>query len=71
MIASRASAGATASQTYGYVGAEIDLVRRGAHMSGWLSALKSRLLVSALLASGVGARDVGEALANWSKLTRQ
>ncbi|VVE14152.1 putative L-asparaginase [Pandoraea morbifera] len=71
VIASRASAGATASQTYGYVGAEIDLVRRGAHMSGWLSALKSRLLVSALLASGVGAGEVGEALANWSKLTRQ
>ncbi|MDR3397959.1 MAG: asparaginase [Pandoraea sp.] len=71
VIASRAAGGSTASQTYGYVGAEIDLARRGAHLSGWLSALKARLLVTALLASGVAPGSVGEALANWSKLTRQ
>ncbi|VVE54189.1 asparaginase [Pandoraea anhela] len=71
VIASRAGSGSTASQTYGYVGSEIDLARRGAHLSGWLSALKSRLLVSALLASGTVAADIADALANWSKLTRQ
>ncbi|VVE60163.1 asparaginase [Pandoraea captiosa] len=71
VIASRAGAGSTASQTYGYVGSEIDLARRGAHLSGWLSPLKSRLLVTALLASGTAAADLGEALANWSKLTRR
>lgn len=71
VIASRAASGSTASQTYGYVGAEIDLARRGAHLSGWLSALKARLLVVALLASGVAPGALGEALANWSKLTRQ
>ncbi|VVD93516.1 asparaginase [Pandoraea aquatica] len=71
VIASRAAGGSTASQTYGYVGAEIDLVRRGAVMSGWLSGLKSRLLVTALLASGVAPGAVTEALTNWSKLTRR
>ncbi|QBC32352.1 asparaginase [Pandoraea sp. XY-2] len=71
VIASRAAGGSTAFHTYGYVGAEIDLARRGAHMAGWLSALKARLLVAALLASGVAPGAVGEALANWSKLSRQ
>ncbi|MFJ2993782.1 asparaginase [Pandoraea sp. NPDC087047] len=71
VIASRAAAGSTASQTYGYVGAEIDLARRGAHLAGWLSGLKSRLLVSALLATGTAPAELGDALANWSKLTRQ
>ncbi|WP_087687472.1 asparaginase [Pandoraea sp. PE-S2R-1] len=71
VIASRAASGSTASKTYGYVGAEIDLARRGAHLSGWLSALKARLLVVALIASGVAPGALGEALANWSKLTRQ
>jgi L-asparaginase len=71
IVASRAAGGSTASSTYGYVGAEIDLVKRGARMSGWLSALKSRLLVTALLASGVAPAVLGDALANWSKLTRR
>lgn len=70
LIASRASSGSTASRTYGYVGAEIDLARRGAHLCGWLSALKARLLLTALLASGMAPAQVGEALANWSKLPR-
>ncbi|BDD93625.1 L-asparaginase [Pandoraea sp. NE5] len=71
VVASRAASGPTACETYGYVGAEIDLVRRGAHMAGWLSALKARLLVAALIASGVAPGAVGEALANWSTLARR
>lgn len=71
IVASRAAGGSTASSTYGYVGAEIDLVKRGARMSGWLSGLKSRLLLAALIASGVPPAAVADALENWSKLTRR
>jgi L-asparaginase len=53
VIASRAAHGSTSFGTYGYVGSEIDLARRGAHLAGWLSPLKARLLVTALLASGL------------------
>lgn len=50
VLASRTAAGPTTQATYGYVGSEIDAVRRGALMSGWLPARKARLLLCALLA---------------------
>ncbi|MBO9536172.1 asparaginase [Herbaspirillum sp.] len=67
-ITTRAASGSTASKTYGYVGAEMDLIRRGAHMGGWLSAIKARLLVVALIAAGVEPGRVGESVSNWCKL---
>jgi L-asparaginase len=71
VIASRAAHGSTTTRTYGYVGSEIDLARRGAVLAGWLSPLKARLLVTALLGAGIAPNALGEALANWSKLAGQ
>ena len=67
-IASRTGAGSTASKTYGFVGAEIDLAARGAMLSCWLSPRKTRLLLWALLASGISRGQLGEWLAKWSRL---
>lgn len=51
-IASRTGQGSTAATTYGFVGSEIDLAARGAMLAGWLSPLKARILLWALIASG-------------------
>lgn len=52
VVSSRTSAGGTLERTYGFEGSEIDLLARGALLSGGLDARKSRLLLWALLASG-------------------
>lgn len=52
VMASRTRRGRTGRTTYGYPGAEIDLIQRGVLMSGHLNATQSRLLLWALLASG-------------------
>lgn len=62
VIASRTGAGPTTRATYGYVGSEIDLIRRGAFMAGWLEARKARLLLWALLASGAGKPEIADTL---------
>lgn len=49
VIATRTGAGRTATCTYGYPGAEVDLLRRGVIMAGALSARKARLLLWVLL----------------------
>lgn len=51
VIASRTGAGSTAAATYGFIGSEIDLKARGALLAGWLSPLKARILLWALIAS--------------------
>jgi L-asparaginase len=45
VLSSRVMTGPVFSHTYGYPGAEIDLSQRGAVPSGYLSGLKSRLLL--------------------------
>ncbi len=52
VMASRTRRGRTGRNTYGYPGAEIDLLQRGVLMSGRLTATQSRLLLWSLLASG-------------------
>ena len=42
------------TETYGYPGGEIDLIKRGLIPSGFLSGLKSRLLLGLALRSGGG-----------------
>lgn len=51
-IASRTGRGSTAASTYGFAGSEIDLAARGAMLAGWLSPLKARILLWALIATG-------------------
>ncbi|MCD8213273.1 MAG: asparaginase [Campylobacter sp.] len=51
VIASRTGSGICATKTYGYKGSEIDLQENGCIMSGWLSPIKSRLLLMVLMAN--------------------
>lgn len=52
VFASRTGAGPTGRATYGYPGAEVDLLARGAIGAGWLSPVKARLLLWALALDG-------------------
>lgn len=53
IMTSRTSSGPALVETYGAVGAEVDLQQRGVVMGGYLSALKARLVVMAALAAGM------------------
>jgi L-asparaginase len=53
VLASRARAGRVFEETYGYVGAEIDLIRRGLVPAGGLRPRKARILLACLLGAGV------------------
>lgn len=68
VIATRTGAGTTASKTYGFVGSEVDLARRGAMLAGWLSPCKARLLLAALLAAETSDSALRSTLDNWGKL---
>lgn len=52
VFASRTGAGPTGRAIYGYPGAEVDLLARGAIGAGWLSPVKARLLLWALALDG-------------------
>lgn len=52
VLASRAMTGPVFTQTYGYPGAEIDLIKRGLVPAGYLSGLKARLLLGLALRGG-------------------
>ncbi|PAF43232.1 asparaginase [Helicobacter sp. 11S02596-1] len=62
IICTRTTDGPTAYETYGYEGAEIDLIKRGALMGGHLSGRKARLLLSAVLGAGGDMRIVQDYL---------
>ncbi|MGH8616383.1 MAG: asparaginase [Burkholderiales bacterium] len=61
VLASRAMTGPVFTNTYGYPGAEIDLIKRGVVTAGYLSGLKARLLLG-LVRRGKGG-DVAAAFA--------
>jgi L-asparaginase len=51
------------TKTYGYPGAEIDLIKRGLIPAGYLSGLKARLLLSLVMRDRNGAGKVAGAFA--------
>ena len=63
VLASRAMTGPVFTNTYGYPGAEIDLIKRGLIPAGYLSGLKARLLLGLVLRDAKGAGKVAEAFA--------
>jgi len=56
IVGSRTGAGPTAFNTYGFKGGEIDLIRKGLHMSGFLCPRKARLLLWLLIGCGQQSR---------------
>lgn len=58
VLASRTGAGATLEDTYGYPGAEIDLLARGLLPAGLLDARKARIALTLALACGVDPAEV-------------
>ncbi|GAA5106035.1 asparaginase [Bartonella jaculi] len=66
IIASRICNGSTTRATYGYKGSEVDMIAAGALMSGYLSAVKARLLLWAFLAQG---HSLAQIRAHWNDWT--
>jgi len=59
VVATRTGAGPTAEHTYDFLGSESDLISRGAVLAGWLTPVKARLLLVALLGLGYDAEKIG------------
>jgi L-asparaginase len=60
VFASRAGSGEILRETYGYKGAEIDLISRGLIPAGFLNGTKARILLSLLLRKGAGQGEITE-----------
>ncbi|MCF6215079.1 MAG: asparaginase [Emcibacter sp.] len=58
ILCSRTGAGHIYQHTYGYKGAEMDLIRRGMVPSGIYNGLQSRLLLTLLLMSGASHNEI-------------
>ncbi len=66
ILCSRTGAGATLANTYGFVGSEIDLQKRGLVRAGWLDGIKSKILLTLLLRRGYTDKNtLIEAFAPW------
>ncbi len=65
VLATRAMSGPVFTRTYGYPGAEIDLIDRGLVPAGYLSGLKARLLLGFTLRSGSTAANVAAAFSGY------
>ena len=65
ILASRTGGGEMLQETYGFPGSERDLLARGLIPAGFLDGLKSRILLSLLLAAG---RDLGGVRAAFQQL---
>ena len=68
VLASRTGAGATLHGTYDYVGSEVDLLPRGLIPAGDLDGLKSRVLLTLLLAVGADRPEMLQAFAVHGRL---
>jgi len=58
VLASRTGAGPVLRETYGAVGSEIDLQRRGLLNAGYLDAYKARILLRVLLSTGADREQI-------------
>lgn len=58
ILSTRVQAGPGFTSSYAFPGSEMDLIKRGGIASGYLSSLKARLLLSLLLRSGTGRREI-------------
>lgn len=68
IVGSRTGAGSTAQHTYGFEGGEMDLVRKGLHMSGFLCPRKARVLLWLLIGSGrQWELELGKCLGWWRR----
>ncbi|EJF91089.1 asparaginase [Bartonella tamiae] len=65
VMASRAGTGPTTENTYGYKGGEIDLIKAGILMAGWLSPRKARLVLWAFLATGMKRDEIRSQWPYW------
>jgi L-asparaginase len=63
VLASRTGSGPVLRNTYGAVGSETDLQRRGLISAGLLDAYKARVLLKMLLGSGVGRAEISREFA--------
>ncbi len=70
VLAGRTAAGPVLQRTYGYQGAEIDLIARGLLPAGWLAPLKARTLTQLLLAAGADRDQLAAELARRGRLPR-
>lgn len=67
VLASRTGAGSVHVATYGGAGNEIDLVDRGLIPAGFLDPYKARLLLTALLASGLSGTEAAAAFGRYAE----
>ncbi|MET3560096.1 L-asparaginase [Bartonella japonica] len=66
IIASRTYSGSTTRKTYGYKGSETDMISSGVLMSGYLSAVKARLLLWTFLAQGYSLEQIRAHWDDWT-----
>jgi L-asparaginase len=65
VLSVRVPAGPGFARTYGFAGSEIDLIGRGVMRAGWLGGLRSRILLSLLVRSGLSGEALRERFAGY------